>query len=48
MESAELLDLLKQEGMYTLFAPTDAAFGTLTEEDIALLKSKLFVLCFFI
>ncbi|RXN06859.1 periostin isoform X1 [Labeo rohita] len=44
MESAELLDLLKQEGMYTLFAPTDAAFGTLTEEDIALLKSDINVL----
>ncbi|XP_016100873.1 periostin-like, partial [Sinocyclocheilus grahami] len=38
MESAELTDLLKQEGSYTLFAPIDAAFGTLTEEDIALLK----------
>lgn len=42
MESAKLTDLLKQEGSYTLFAPIDAAFGTLTEEDIALLKSKPF------
>uniref|UniRef100_A0A672R7F4 Periostin n=1 Tax=Sinocyclocheilus grahami TaxID=75366 RepID=A0A672R7F4_SINGR len=41
MESAELTDLLKQEGSYTLFAPIDAAFGTLTEEDIALLKSDI-------
>ncbi len=47
MESAELTDLLKQEGSYTLFAPVDAAFGTLTEEDITLLKSKPFVLNFF-
>lgn len=47
MESAELTDLLKQEGSYTLFAPVDAAFGTLTEEDITLLKSKPFVLYFF-
>ncbi|XP_048034863.1 periostin isoform X2 [Megalobrama amblycephala] len=38
MESAGLTDLLKQEGSYTLFAPIDAAFGTLTEEDMALLK----------
>ncbi|XP_073685274.1 periostin [Garra rufa] len=41
VESAGLTDLLKQEGMYTLFAPTDAAFGTLTEEDIMLLKSDI-------
>uniref|UniRef100_A0A671PD12 Periostin-like n=1 Tax=Sinocyclocheilus anshuiensis TaxID=1608454 RepID=A0A671PD12_9TELE len=41
MESAELTDLLKQEGSYTLFAPIDAAFGTLTEENIALLKSDI-------
>ncbi|XP_043106769.1 periostin [Puntigrus tetrazona] len=39
MESAGLTDLLRQEGSYTLFAPVDAAFGTLTEEDITLLKS---------
>lgn len=42
MESAGLTDLLKQEGSYTLFAPVDASFGTLTEEDITLLKSKRF------
>ncbi|XP_052424055.1 periostin isoform X2 [Carassius gibelio] len=41
MESAGLTDLLKQEGSYTLFAPEDAAFGTLTEEDITLLKSDI-------
>uniref|UniRef100_A0A671RE87 Periostin-like n=1 Tax=Sinocyclocheilus anshuiensis TaxID=1608454 RepID=A0A671RE87_9TELE len=41
MESAGLTDLLKQEGSYTLFAPVDAAFGTLTEEDITLLKSDI-------
>uniref|UniRef100_A0A673K3L7 Periostin-like n=1 Tax=Sinocyclocheilus rhinocerous TaxID=307959 RepID=A0A673K3L7_9TELE len=45
---AGLTDLLKQEGSYTLFAPVDAAFGTLTEEDITLLKSKPFVLYFFL
>uniref|UniRef100_A0A672PGW4 Periostin n=1 Tax=Sinocyclocheilus grahami TaxID=75366 RepID=A0A672PGW4_SINGR len=44
MESAGLTDLLKQEGSYTLFAPVDAAFGTLTEEDITLLKSDINVL----
>ncbi|XP_026075536.1 periostin-like isoform X2 [Carassius auratus] len=41
MESAGLTDLLKQEGLYTLFAPIDAAFETLTEKDIALLKSDI-------
>ncbi|XP_056103689.1 periostin isoform X4 [Rhinichthys klamathensis goyatoka] len=41
MESAGLTDLLKQEGSYTLFAPIDASFGTLTEEDITLLKSDM-------
>uniref|UniRef100_A0A8C1Q502 Periostin, osteoblast specific factor a n=1 Tax=Cyprinus carpio TaxID=7962 RepID=A0A8C1Q502_CYPCA len=41
MESAGLTDLLKQEGSYTLFAPIDAAFDTLTEEDMTLLKSDI-------
>ncbi|KAG1928460.1 periostin [Pimephales promelas] len=41
MESAGLTDLLKQEGSYTLFAPIDASFGTLTEDDITLLKSDM-------
>ncbi|KAM9846831.1 periostin-like isoform 2-T2 [Aulostomus maculatus] len=41
METAELTDLLKQEGAYTIFAPTDDAFADLTKEDIALLKSDM-------
>uniref|UniRef100_A0A8C9ZYA7 Periostin n=1 Tax=Sander lucioperca TaxID=283035 RepID=A0A8C9ZYA7_SANLU len=36
-----LTNLLKQEGSYTIFAPTDNAFGDLTREDLALLKSDL-------
>ncbi|XP_031428434.1 periostin [Clupea harengus] len=38
MDTAGLIELLKQTGAFTLFAPTDDAFGTLSEEDIALLK----------
>lgn len=41
MESAELTDLLKQEGSYTIFAPTDDAFGGLSREDLALLRSDV-------
>ncbi|XP_042354583.1 periostin-like isoform X3 [Plectropomus leopardus] len=41
METADLTDLLKQEGSYTIFAPTDEAFDGLTKEDLALLKSDL-------
>ncbi|XP_044079050.1 periostin-like isoform X3 [Siniperca chuatsi] len=41
METAHLTDLLKQEGSYTIFAPTDDAFDGLSKEDIALLKSDL-------
>uniref|UniRef100_A0A8C9RBR8 Periostin n=1 Tax=Scleropages formosus TaxID=113540 RepID=A0A8C9RBR8_SCLFO len=41
MEAAELTDLLRKEGSYTLFAPTDDAFEGLSDEDIALLKSDL-------
>uniref|UniRef100_A0A8D0A3V9 Periostin n=1 Tax=Sander lucioperca TaxID=283035 RepID=A0A8D0A3V9_SANLU len=41
METAGLTNLLKQEGSYTIFAPTDNAFGDLTREDLALLKSDL-------
>ncbi|KAM3601010.1 uncharacterized protein V6R79_006083 [Siganus canaliculatus] len=41
METAGLTDLLKQEGSYTVFAPTDEAFDGLSEEDFALLKSDL-------
>ncbi|KAJ7997483.1 hypothetical protein DPEC_G00229480 [Dallia pectoralis] len=39
MESAGLLELLKQEGSYTLFAPTDDAFPGFTPQDMALLSS---------
>ncbi|CAJ1063862.1 periostin-like isoform X1 [Xyrichtys novacula] len=41
METAGLTDVLKQEGSYTVFAPTDDAFDGLNEEDLALLKSDL-------
>ncbi|XP_075958462.1 periostin isoform X2 [Anarhichas minor] len=41
METAGLTDLLKQEGSYTIFAPTDDAFANLNREDFALLKSDL-------
>ncbi|XP_008331438.1 periostin [Cynoglossus semilaevis] len=44
METAELTDLLRQEGSYTAFAPTDDAFSSLSREDMALLKSDLNVL----
>lgn len=49
MEEADLTDLLKQEGDFTLFAPSDKAFARLTERDLALLKSRSlegFGLCF--
>ena len=50
MEAAELTDLLKQEGDFTLFAPSDKAFAVLSERDLALLKGKnpryLFSVCF--
>ncbi|XP_051934377.1 periostin, osteoblast specific factor b isoform X3 [Hippocampus zosterae] len=39
MEDAGLTDLLRQEGDFTLFAPTDKAFAGLKERDFALLKS---------
>ncbi|XP_076131444.1 periostin isoform X1 [Alosa pseudoharengus] len=39
MDTAGLIDLLKQTGAYTLFAPTDNAFEVLSEEDMALLTS---------
>uniref|UniRef100_A0A669BXU3 Periostin n=1 Tax=Oreochromis niloticus TaxID=8128 RepID=A0A669BXU3_ORENI len=44
METAGLYDLLKQEGSYTVFAPTDDAFVDLSKEDMALLRSDLTVL----
>ncbi|XP_062872312.1 periostin, osteoblast specific factor b [Trichomycterus rosablanca] len=39
MEAAGLTDLLKQEGDFTLFAPSDEALAGLSERDITLLKS---------
>ncbi|KAK2828333.1 hypothetical protein Q5P01_019367 [Channa striata] len=41
METAGLLDLLKQEGSYTIFAPTDDAFSGLSKEDLSFLKRDL-------
>lgn len=41
MEAAGLTDLLKQEGDFTLFAPSDKAFTGLGTSDLALLKSEL-------
>ncbi|XP_008295902.1 periostin isoform X2 [Stegastes partitus] len=41
METAGLDELLKQEGSYTIFAPTDDAFDGLSKEDFALLKSDV-------
>ncbi|XP_076876243.1 periostin isoform X2 [Brachyhypopomus gauderio] len=41
METAGLTELLRQEGAYTVFAPTDDAFGGLTKEDMALLTSDI-------
>lgn len=40
MEAAGLTDLLKQEGDFTLFAPSDEALAGLTEREISILKSK--------
>uniref|UniRef100_A0A667YFN2 Periostin n=1 Tax=Myripristis murdjan TaxID=586833 RepID=A0A667YFN2_9TELE len=40
MDSAGLTDMLKQEGSYTVFAPTDDAFDGLSEEDFNLLTSQ--------
>uniref|UniRef100_A0AAY4EX03 Periostin n=1 Tax=Denticeps clupeoides TaxID=299321 RepID=A0AAY4EX03_9TELE len=41
MEAAGLTDLLKQEGEFTLFAPTDEAFAGMSERDLKLLTSDL-------
>ncbi|XP_076591142.1 periostin, osteoblast specific factor b isoform X3 [Chaetodon auriga] len=41
MEAAGLTDLLKQEGDFTLFAPSDKAFAMLSNSDLALLKSDI-------
>lgn len=47
MESAGLTGLLKRQGDYTLFAPTDEAFAGLSERDLSLLKSEFFHTCYF-
>ncbi|XP_077403219.1 periostin-like isoform X2 [Vanacampus margaritifer] len=39
METADLTDLLRQEGSFTVFAPTDEAFADLSDDDMTLLKS---------
>ncbi|XP_076832187.1 periostin, osteoblast specific factor b isoform X2 [Brachyhypopomus gauderio] len=39
MEAAGLTDLLKQEGDFTLFAPTDEALAGLSQRDLSILKS---------
>nr|XP_046245592.1 periostin, osteoblast specific factor b isoform X2 [Scatophagus argus] len=41
MEAAGLTDLLKQEGDFTLFAPSDKAFSVLNENDLTLLKGDI-------
>ncbi|XP_035536088.1 periostin, osteoblast specific factor b isoform X2 [Morone saxatilis] len=41
MEAADLTDLLKQEGDFTLFAPSDKAFAGLSERDFDLLKGDI-------
>ncbi|XP_072300023.1 periostin, osteoblast specific factor b isoform X2 [Eucyclogobius newberryi] len=41
MEAAGLTDLLKQEGGFTLFAPSDKAFAGLSSSDLALLKKDV-------
>ncbi|KAI4878238.1 hypothetical protein NFI96_020366, partial [Prochilodus magdalenae] len=39
MEAAGLTDLLKQEGDFTLFAPTDEALAGLSQRELSILKS---------
>ncbi|XP_059207410.1 periostin-like [Centropristis striata] len=41
METAGLTDLLKQEGSFTTFAPTDEAFEGLSQDDMTLLTSDV-------
>ncbi|XP_070685230.1 periostin, osteoblast specific factor b [Pempheris klunzingeri] len=41
MEAADLTDLLKQEGDFTLFAPSDKAFAALSDSDLALLRGDI-------
>ncbi|MBA2747442.1 MAG: fasciclin domain-containing protein [Tatlockia sp.] len=41
IESADLVDLLKSEGSYTVFAPTDEAFSKLPQEALAALLQDI-------
>ena len=41
IESADLVDLLKSEGSYTVFAPTDEAFSKLPQETLAALLQDI-------
>ncbi|CAK6968921.1 periostin%2C osteoblast specific factor b [Scomber scombrus] len=41
MEAAGLTDLLKQEGEFTLFAPSDKSFAAWSERDLEFLKSDI-------
>ncbi|XP_028274863.1 periostin, osteoblast specific factor b isoform X2 [Parambassis ranga] len=41
MEAAGLTDVLRQEGDFTLFAPSDKAFSALSDSDMTLLKSDM-------
>ncbi|XP_039893540.1 periostin, osteoblast specific factor b isoform X1 [Simochromis diagramma] len=41
MEAAGLTDMLRQEGGFTLFAPSDKAFAGLSERDMAVLKKDI-------
>ncbi|XP_060929425.1 periostin-like isoform X2 [Limanda limanda] len=41
METAGLTDLLHQEGDFTLFAPSDQAFASLSERDMSMLKEDV-------
>ncbi|MFT7803880.1 periostin-like isoform X1 [Arapaima gigas] len=41
MEAAGLTDLLRQEGSYTVFAPSDEAFSGLSQQEIAVLKRNV-------
>uniref|UniRef100_A0A8C4GIJ8 Periostin, osteoblast specific factor a n=1 Tax=Dicentrarchus labrax TaxID=13489 RepID=A0A8C4GIJ8_DICLA len=46
METAGLTDLLKQEGSYTIFAPTDDAFDGLSREDLERNISRILALLY--
>lgn len=46
MEVAGLTDVLRQDGDFTLFAPSDKAFAGLSDRDLKLLKSRFSSLSF--